>query len=786
MGGKSGSGEMYVVDYRISMHLGICIGPVDQIIDMKIGDKRVHFNTVTSNSARRIQNENLFGGPKKGGGVDGIAWFLLGGLNQKLNGYLADKYGRTADAMTGYRGIASVFLTSAIPEDSEEESNDPDWFWPSVIRVRDAYEKASGDGNQGFTIGSNNPVVPDVDVTVGCYYRSLADGLHAIDSYGNTLLGGFLEDVSGGGQGLDANPAHIIYECLTNTNFGIGYPANQVNKQSFLDASQTLYDEKFGLSYQWMTSTPVEQFVNEVLETIGANMSFDLATGQWELKLLRDDYDPSYLPVIYPGNANLTSFQRKGWGETINEIILTWSNPRNEEDETVTMHDNTNLAIQGATVSDSSKNFPGIRNGSLALKVAERELRQASAPLAAAEVEVDRSLWKLKPGDVARFSWPEYGITNPIVMRVLKTNYGTRGSPSVKLSLLEDIFSFGVSLTEVQPDIGTSPDQEPIDPPYFMVSSVPFFLYANAVGDNTAALSEFPETRSWLLCHSGLKDIRSIDVMSLEQLGEEVTEYEDVTTIDETFRFELDGPLAISRFTSVIPITPQQRARLAVGMYLLICPQGSRTNQEIARIVAKTSTTITVRRGLLDTIPKDWDAGTPVWALRRKTNMIDGTPRSAGETTIYKFLPITSLGRLPEPDATARTVTLPSRLQLPLRPANTRLDGNDITMVTEIAPTEDVTATWSNRNRLTETAVALHWSAGNTAPEDGQTTRIVIRDGTNSSTITAINDLTGTSRLITAAELGDPIAGEDRFIRFISRRDGFSSFQYAEMKLEIR
>lgn len=748
-GGKSG-GKMNVVDYRISLHLGVCVGPADSIGGIRISDKPIGNPTVTANTTWNVDNKDLFGGPKKGGGINGTIHFLLGSASQLLSGLLASKYGRTPTTMTGYRDITSIFLT------------------------------AQGTSTDGFTIGANNPVVPNVDVTVSRFPKGLGDGLHVIEPPDSTPIG----EIFGPEIGADANPAHIIYECLTNDHFGVGYAVSQVDLPSFLAASQTLYDENFGLSYQWMTSTPVEQFVNEVLETISANMSFNLVTGKWEIKLLRGDYDIETIPTIHPGNANLTNFQRRGWGETINEVVLTWTNPQNEEDETVTIHDNNNIAIQGTVVSDGSKNFPGIRNGELAMKVGERELRQSSAPLAAAEVEVDRTLWKLKPGEAVKFLWPEYGIHAPIVMRVLKTNYGKRGAPSINVSLLEDVFSFGQVITQSQGSEASDPSQDPIDPPHILISAPPYYLYANEVGDRDAAATDFPETTSLLLASSGLTDIRNIDVLSLETQADDTQAFDEAATIGETYRFTLGEPLPISPDTSIIPVTADQRSHMRVGNFLLLTFASASQLQEIVKISAATADSITVQRGLLDTVPRAWATGAAVWVLARNGNMIDRTLRSIGETVNYKFLPITSLGRLSESQATTHEETLPSRLQAPLRPARTRLNGNDIGTVTQIAPSEDVAATWANRNRLTETGTALNWSAGVTAPEAGQTTRLIIRDET--STIATLSDITGNSYTITAAELGNPVAGDDRYIRFQSRRDGINSIHFAEMKVEIR
>jgi hypothetical protein len=44
----------------------------------------------------------------------------------------------------------------------------------------------------------------------------------------------------------DMNPAHIIRECLTDTNWGMGYPESDIDDVSFTAAANTLYSESNG------------------------------------------------------------------------------------------------------------------------------------------------------------------------------------------------------------------------------------------------------------------------------------------------------------------------------------------------------------------------------------------------------------------------------------------------------------------------------------------------------------------------------------------------------------
>src|SRR5690606_12901100 len=99
----------------------------------------------------------------------------------------------------------------------------------------------------------------------------------------------------------------------------------------------------------------------------------------------------------------LLNFRRKLWGETTNEIVVTWTNPASEDEETITYQSLGNIAMQGEVVSEG-RNYYGIRNVELANTVAARDIVSASYPLAMATVEVDRRQWDILPGDCVKFA----------------------------------------------------------------------------------------------------------------------------------------------------------------------------------------------------------------------------------------------------------------------------------------------------------------------------------------------------------------------------------------------
>ena len=73
----------------------------------------------------------------------------------------------------------------------------------------------------------------------------------------------------------------------------------------------------------------------------------------------------------------LDSFERRGWGETVNEISVVYRDRDDNTDKTITVHDIGNIQIQGGVVTQTVQ-YPGISNADLAARVALRDLAGCS------------------------------------------------------------------------------------------------------------------------------------------------------------------------------------------------------------------------------------------------------------------------------------------------------------------------------------------------------------------------------------------------------------------------
>lgn len=761
MGKGGGSAKMQVVEYRMSIHYGIGGGPVDAIRKITVGEKTAWVGNMTAPGQGTIYKPNLFGGEQKEGGLEGNFYFLPGRDDQVLPSGLAARLGLSPTQAPGYRGVASIWFYGQLGGSNVNNSLDLDQDLGytglgEIVGglVRDVQRSAARFG--GFLWGKNQPFIQDTWITVDRAPKGLA-----------------LTSATIGSQG-DANPAHLIYECLTNVDWGMGaqpalIDADDLNS-SFGVAAQQLLDEGFGLSLLWTRQSEIEDFVQEILDHIQATLYVDPTTGRYTLKLLRDDYDPNTVPELDMSNVRVRSFQRKGWGEITNEITVTYSNPDNEDDETVTVQNLAAIEAQG-DVSSGSRDFYGIRNLQLARDVAERELRQSSTPLAIAEVEVEAGNVDLFPGAVVRLNWPRHQA-NGVIFRVMGMEEEEKSS-KVRVSLMEDVFSLTKALVPAgQASQWESPDLDPVLLEQEKVFTLPYAMTARLGIGGTEDGLLYPEAVTGLLGFHPSGDVVSVDPLT------EVTTPDGNVYLDEIRSRRVAG---YAQLTAAIPAEARtvyterpnidtNRGPVETGFVMI--GGGSEQESELALIEKNPNGDgFQFVRGIYDTVPKAWPAGTPLWFFILPSEIADvSRVRGAGEVAAYRLRARTSQGVMDHSLIPEIQHTVTERPHRPARPADVKIDGVGFGAV-DLTSKSEIAVTWSRRNRLAEDAAPLAWDDADQVPEVNQTTNVRATD-TLGNEIALWLDVPGTRKVINTSEF----AGEDLvYLEVFSSRDDIAS-----------
>lgn len=679
MGGSS-KAQTVGYKYYLGMHAIMCHGPVDKVTRFSV-DGKVAWSGTSTGGAVSVNATQLFGGDEREGGVSGTIDIEMGTTTQGRNAYLQSQLGSSIPAFRRVLGL--VFRQCYL-------GNNP-YLKRWAIRATRILVRQDG---------------------IAQWYSAKAD------------VGG------------DMNPAHIIREVLTDPDWGMGYPEADVDDASFTAAADTLYSEGMGMSILWDKQQQLSDFLAIVLRHVDGSLYTDRATGKFVLKLARGGYDiPSLLLLDESVVERVTDFKRSTVAELTNQVSVVYWDKSTGKNNSVTVQDIALAASQGATVGTTSQ-YPGFTNGTIATKAAARDLKALSTPLASATLYVTRKAASLNIVDVFRFAWAEYGISQ-VVFRVTNIELGELTSNLIKLSVVEDVFALSSAIySPPPPSEWTNPIGAPVPVPFRLLTEVPYYLIARTLGDSGA--QALPQTASYMMVGGTNPggSAYSAQVYVDDGAGyqqQAVANFCPTAVISAAYG-QADTELAITGGLDLDLVQVGDVAAIGVGAV---------STREMVQVVSITDTLLTVKRGMLDTVPVPIASNTRViflgsgdtpWAVELPNEY------ALGESVSVRMLTTTGQGTLVLGSGATDTLAVNAtagRQWRPYPPGRVRVNAAAYP-ATIVGP---LALTWAHRDRLQQTAQTLvDQDAANIGPEPGvaYTLRLYDQGGTLRRTETGI------------------------------------------------
>jgi len=660
MGGKS---KEITTGYRyfMGLHMALCHSGGVELRRIDVGGRVAWEGSVSTNQTIYIDKYDLFGGESREGGVQGNLDVMLGEPSQDVNSYLQSKIG----LIPAFRGIVSVVF------------------------------------KQGL-VAMNNP-----------YLKSWSFLVKRIPSTWYPEKAAVPNSSQAGEYNM--NPAHIIYECLTNNEWGMGYPTSQLDDTSFRSAADTLYSEGFGIGMKWAQQETIENFIGVILDHINGTVYADPATGKFAVKLVRQDYDVGTLPTFDESNVlNLESFQRSAWGETVNEITVVYTDPVSNEDTSITVQDLANIQLQGGVLTETH-NYLGVRDHALAQKLAMRDLVIKSTPIAKVVLKVNRSAWNIVPGQSIKLSWAKLGIVS-LVMRVVKVDSGTATSGALTIEAVEDVFTMPTSVYGEQQPIGwTDPITLPATVPFQKIEEATYWDLARTIGDDDA---QAVASSSGYILACGSRPSPDAYNYGLQ-----------TRTGTASFTDSGNGDFCpVAKLATAVGKTDTTFTLAdAVDLDLVEVNTWAAIGTERVKIksVNVADNTITVARGVIDTVPQTHDANTVIYFADGFYSS-DFVEYAQNESVSARLLTRTGRGVLDPALAPVMSVKMNSRQERPYPPGNFKI--NNLSYPNVILG--QAAFSWAHRDRLQQTAYIVEQSEGNIGPEAGVTYSLVIKGET--------------------------------------------------------
>lgn len=570
---------------------------------------------------------------------------------------------------------------------------------------------------------------------------------------------------------IDANPAHIIRESLTNPVWGLGHPEFDIDDDSFMAAAQTLADEGMGMSLLWDGQKPVEEFIDDIMQHIDAALYIG-NDGRFVLRLIRDDYDIAQLPVFDRSNVvSVDRAARTPTSELVNSVTVVYWDAHTGNNASLTVSDPAMVQMQGRLISTTVQ-YPGFTHESIASRVAARDLRALSSSMFSCDLVVNRDAQSLRPGDPFILHRPDVGA-NQLVMRVAQINYGNGRANEIRMTVTQDAFALpsGSPLARSPDTQWRDPRVPPAPSPASTAFELPYYFLVQQQGHAVvdAALQVDP-LAGWL----GVAAVRpSSNAISARVAIDVGIGFDDSVLLDFCPMAVLDEPLG--RMDTEFVFTG------GVDLDLLTLGTVCQIGDELCAItgIDLEQRTGTLTRAVLDSVPGEHSPGTTILFWGELVGVAEQEFVETDELDV-RVMPITGGGQLDLSAAPSLPVTMASRAIRPYPPGNVTI--NDEYKLEELDVHSGATIKFATRNRVLQTAPSLiGFSDGDVTPEPGTEYRAECWDA-NTKTLIATFVAPSSPIDIPPWTFDTVITGE---IRLYSIRDGYDSWQPQRMVFSV-
>lgn len=730
MGGKRKGGSV-TVGYRYywDIQSGLGRGPVDEIVELRVDDKTAYVGKpgeLTHSQAIYIDKPGLFGGDNTGGegGIQGRMEILMGEPDQKptqmlinllkgvLNPALTDRgkiWGLKGRRRRKAREQAeSFFKNGEVTAGQAGEDIIPGFrgvvttVFSGLISCYNAYPK-----KHSYRVRRTNKGWHDGAV----WYPEKAKILLRND---NLKVKGLTQEQEENVRQIHAmNPAHILVECATNKSWGGKKDLADLDLDSYKKAADTLYEEGFGLCIRYNRQSSIKEFIQQIVDHIGAAQYDNVQTGKQAIKLIRKDYNPEDLPLFNYDNGILKVLDddSAATDKQANQIIVKYHEPvTNRDDQAIA---NNIAAVQMHGVISKTVEYKGIPTFDLAARVAQRDLEMIASGLTRIKIVFDMRGSELRPGDVIRVSLPDRDMID-VVFRIGSLKSGNEGE--IIATCLQDVFGLPSAnySTQKGESLYIPPDYtaQPIDKARLF--EVPYHVLPLVLSDAELAFVKPTDCFVWSVGAQPTALSVGYDMLVDVGAGYSQTAQGSFTPFVEFV-------------TDITPYQTDIKFKLEGDYTALDGAEALMVDDEIIKIESvdfKTGT-MTVGRGCADTIPQAHKAGAVAWCYLLAASA-DETKYTVGEQIKTKLLTRTAQQTLDEDKAQVLSVTTLQRQARPYPPGNVRVDGN---YDNAIASRSAFALTWAHRDRDVQSDNLIAHTEDSTVLGEGVTYKVDLLDG---------------------------------------------------------
>ncbi|BCT88172.1 phage tail protein [Acinetobacter variabilis] len=534
---------------------------------------------------------------------------------------------------------------------------------------------------------------------------------------------------------FDINPIHKIREILTDDT-AMGKPESDINDVNFMKAADRIWDEGLGVSWAIDEKSCIEA-IEELCYHIEAGIRVNRQTGLYEMVLFRDDwFEENEIHDISENKIKDLSLEVMNSDDIVNQLNVTYYDRKRIKNSTFSVYENGSILTMGHTNAESVE-FPYFMNMRNAEIVANWKLKQFSTPAWSGSFSTGwKEVRKWNRYDLIRLPWSSKW-NGAILARIMKINLGNGTDNTVTIDFEEVIPYSGEMNTSIVVDAPVESAPQPPQPSINAVFEAPYYLTALRAGQTNAdlELSNNPDI-GYVAAIAAKPQNNSLNALLYTDGG--VGEFEQVSRLDYCDILQLDQPINETASAFVVTGSLTQTAN-SNNLILL--------NDELMGFVSFDTETkvLTVKRGVLDTIPKKHNSGN-LFVFDLPDVAFDSTQYTQSEVVEAQVLTTTPSG-IQELSTTGTAVEIQARAIRPYPPANVKINSEYWPAYFE----DDFTLTWSDRNRLQQTGgVPLGYFESSISLEPNTQTLLTVTEldvddielATHNVNVTALNSYT--------------------------------------------
>jgi hypothetical protein len=248
--------------------------------------------------------------------------------------------------------------------------------------------------------------------------------------------------------GDDVNPAEVLYDIVTNNDWGLAEKAESLDIDSLKKMSKKLADEKLGISVQLTSKEQARTVVDNICNHVNGIRYADPATGLMVHRLIRAEDTNEPMLAVNESNCSKITFVRQDWSNTVSEISVSFTDREAlYETGTLSADDPANIEIQNGIKTTKSYDYSYFTTAANALWAARRCEYAQGYPLATVSLECNRMLSTVRLGDCLLLNFKPYGIKN-MVIRVTNVDLSDFEDGTIKIDGMEDVFSLAKTAFE--------------------------------------------------------------------------------------------------------------------------------------------------------------------------------------------------------------------------------------------------------------------------------------------------------------------------------------------------